>query len=71
MPFNTKPKVEPTAPRPFEVLSHFEDLIKMKSENQKAFSVLSPSLKITLGHYIQQKRAAELSNLCNSDNGQQ
>ncbi len=59
MPLETKTKrnAEPD-PHKFIELSQFEDLIKMRTENPKAFAVLSPSLKITLGYYIDQKRKA-------------
>ena len=52
----TKPKVEPLCK--FAELPQFEDLIKLRDESPKSFAVLSPSLKITLGHYVDQKRRA-------------
>ena len=57
----TKHHKPPDVLEPGERSEYFEGLLKLQADNPKAFKVLSPSLKIALGRYEQnreRKRAA-------------
>ena len=43
----------------FQISPHFENLIRLQTEQPKTFAVLSPSEKITLQIYLEQKRKSE------------